>query len=136
MAIALLSGGLDSATAAAWAQESGYRVIGLSFDYGQRHRRELQAATRLKLPVCSDFRTNFHAYSRHYGMGWLHKPIVSYLRKFHNRSQFTMVPTEALASDLQKYGFRRLRVVARGVDTERFDPAHRSQALRQSWGCG
>jgi glycosyltransferase involved in cell wall biosynthesis len=47
-----------------------------------------------------------------------------------------MVPTEALAADLQKYGFRRLRVVARGVDTERFDPAHRSQALRQSWGCG
>lgn len=43
-AIALLSGGLDSATAAALAQEAGFRVIGLSFDYGQRHRRELQAA--------------------------------------------------------------------------------------------
>ncbi len=43
-AVALLSGGLDSATAAAMAQEAGYRVIGLSFDYGQRHRRELQAA--------------------------------------------------------------------------------------------
>lgn len=44
LAIALLSGGLDSATAAALALESGMRVIGLSFDYGQRHRRELQAA--------------------------------------------------------------------------------------------
>jgi 7-cyano-7-deazaguanine synthase len=44
LAIALLSGGLDSATAAALAIESGHRVIGLSFDYGQRHRRELQAA--------------------------------------------------------------------------------------------
>ena len=43
-AIALLSGGLDSATAAALAQEAGDRVIGLSFDYGQRHRRELEAA--------------------------------------------------------------------------------------------
>ncbi|MFM7269195.1 MAG: 7-cyano-7-deazaguanine synthase QueC [Cyanobium sp.] len=43
-AIALLSGGLDSATAAALAQEAGFRVIGLSFDYGQRHRRELEAA--------------------------------------------------------------------------------------------
>ncbi|MEX1323897.1 MAG: 7-cyano-7-deazaguanine synthase, partial [Synechococcaceae cyanobacterium] len=43
-AIALLSGGLDSATAAALAIEAGCRVIGLSFDYGQRHRRELQAA--------------------------------------------------------------------------------------------
>ena len=46
-AIALLSGGLDSATAAALAQEAGYRVIGLSFDYGQRHRRELQAAAAI-----------------------------------------------------------------------------------------
>ncbi len=43
-AIALLSGGLDSATAAALAQEEGFRVIGLSFDYGQRHRRELEAS--------------------------------------------------------------------------------------------
>ena len=46
-AIALLSGGLDSATAAALAKENGYRVIGLSFDYGQRHRRELVAAARI-----------------------------------------------------------------------------------------
>ena len=44
LAVALLSGGLDSATAAALATEAGYRVIGLSLDYGQRHRRELEAA--------------------------------------------------------------------------------------------
>jgi len=42
--IALLSGGLDSATAAALAMKAGFRVIGLSFDYGQRHRKELDAA--------------------------------------------------------------------------------------------
>jgi 7-cyano-7-deazaguanine synthase len=47
LAIALLSGGLDSATAAALAIEAGHRVIGLSLDYGQRHRRELEAATEL-----------------------------------------------------------------------------------------
>jgi 7-cyano-7-deazaguanine synthase len=47
LAIALLSGGLDSATAAALAIEAGHRVIGLSLDYGQRHRRELAAATEL-----------------------------------------------------------------------------------------
>lgn len=45
--IALLSGGLDSATAAAMAIESGEQVIGLSFNYGQRHQRELEAATEL-----------------------------------------------------------------------------------------
>lgn len=45
--MALLSGGLDSATATALAIEAGQRVIGLSFDYGQRHRRELEAARAL-----------------------------------------------------------------------------------------
>ena len=46
-AVALLSGGLDSATATALAIEAGYRVIGLSCNYGQRHQRELQAAEKL-----------------------------------------------------------------------------------------
>ena len=94
----------------------------------------LQAARRLRLPVTSDFRTNFHSYSKHYGVGWLRKPIVAYLRKFHNNTACTMVPTHLLKSELQKLGFDKLRVVARGVDTEMFNPRHRSEALRQSWG--
>ena len=96
----------------------------------------LQAARVLKLPVTSDFRTNFHAYSRHYGVGWLRKPIVAYLRRFHNSCACTMVPTEALRADLQACGFERLRVVARGVDTALFDPARRDDGLRQHWGAG
>ena len=94
----------------------------------------LQAALHLKLPVCSDFRTNFHAYSKHYGVGWLHRPIMAYLRKFHNRTQATMVPTEALRRDLEAAGFRHVNVVKRGVDTSSFNPAHRSEALRAQWG--
>ena len=43
-AIVLLSGGLDSATAAAWAISKGYLLTAISFDYGQRHRIELCAA--------------------------------------------------------------------------------------------
>lgn len=46
-AVVLLSGGLDSATVLAMAQEQGYRCHTLSFDYGQRHRAELVAARRL-----------------------------------------------------------------------------------------
>ncbi|WP_310387809.1 glycosyltransferase family 1 protein [Roseateles sp.] len=94
----------------------------------------LQAAVHLKLPVCSDFRTNFHAYSRHYGIGWLYKPIMAYLRKFHNRTQATMVPTEALRRDLEAGGFKNLSVVSRGVDVQQFSPQRRSQALREQWG--
>lgn len=43
-AVVLLSGGLDSATAAAWAIDRGYRLSALSVDYGQRHRCELESA--------------------------------------------------------------------------------------------
>ncbi len=46
-AVVLLSGGLDSATTAAIAIADGYEVIALSFRYGQRHERELQAATQV-----------------------------------------------------------------------------------------
>tara|TARA_Y100001968_G_C19416288_1_gene749196 strand:+ start:433 stop:1113 length:681 start_codon:yes stop_codon:yes gene_type:complete len=46
-AIALLSGGIDSATAAAISIEKGHQVIGLSFNYGQRHQRELIAAEEI-----------------------------------------------------------------------------------------
>jgi 7-cyano-7-deazaguanine synthase len=46
-AVVLLSGGLDSATAAAWAQHAGFEVIALSVDYGQRQLAELDAARRV-----------------------------------------------------------------------------------------
>src|SRR5262245_52180320 len=96
----------------------------------------LQAAAKLKLPVVSDFRTNFHSYSSHYGVGWLKKPILSYLRRFHNRTLCTIVPTAAMRGELAALGFQRLRVIARGIDTQLFSPARRDAGLRASWGAG
>jgi 7-cyano-7-deazaguanine synthase len=46
-AVVLSSGGLDSTTALAVAREQGFALYSLSFDYGQRHRFELQAAQRV-----------------------------------------------------------------------------------------
>lgn len=94
----------------------------------------VQAARKLRLPLSTDFRTNFHAYSQHYGIGWLRKPIAAYLRKFHNLADCTMVPSSDLLQDLSAQGFERLMVVARGVDAARFSPVHRSEALRAQWG--
>jgi glycosyltransferase involved in cell wall biosynthesis len=96
----------------------------------------LRVARKLRIPVTSDFRTNFHAYSSHYGMGWLSKPIMAYLKRFHNQTETTMVPTQGLAERLSRAGFERLQVVARGVDAQIFDPALRSDALRARWGAG
>ena len=46
-AVVLLSGGLDSATTLAIARSRGYEAYALSFDYGQRHRQELDAARKI-----------------------------------------------------------------------------------------
>jgi 7-cyano-7-deazaguanine synthase len=50
-AVVLLSGGLDSATAAAWARAEGYSLTALSVAYGQRHAVELAAAREVALAL-------------------------------------------------------------------------------------
>lgn len=94
----------------------------------------LKAARKLHIPVCTDFRTNFHSYARHYRVGWLQKPIMAYLRTFHNNAQCTMVPTLALHDDLSLLGFEHLVWVPRGIDKSQFHPMHRSTDLRTQWG--
>ena len=46
-AVVLLSGGLDSATVLATAQQRGFNCYSVAFDYGQRHRSELHAAANI-----------------------------------------------------------------------------------------
>lgn len=94
------------------------------------------AAAGLRIPCSSDFHTNFHAYTRHYGVGWLRQTIAAYLRRFHNRTDCTMVPTDSLREQLRQEGYSNLRVVARGVDTRLFYPHRRTEALRRQWGAG
>jgi 7-cyano-7-deazaguanine synthase len=50
-AVVLLSGGLDSATVLAMAREQGYETYALSFDYGQRHKVELDASRRVAMAL-------------------------------------------------------------------------------------
>jgi glycosyltransferase involved in cell wall biosynthesis len=94
----------------------------------------LAAAEALSIPVASDFHTNFHWYSHHYGVGWLARPVMAYLRRFHNRAGCTLVPTGEMAAELVSCGIRGLRVVGRGVNPAVFSPAKRSTELRARWG--
>lgn len=93
----------------------------------------LSAARALGIPVATDFHTNFHAYSRHYGVGWIARAVAGYLRNFHNRADCTMVPTDEMAQDLARLGFEKLRVVGRGVNSTTFSPTRRDPALREQW---
>jgi glycosyltransferase involved in cell wall biosynthesis len=96
----------------------------------------MAAARKLGIPVLAGFHTNFHSYSRHYGLGWLKTPIHAYLRKFHNQARITVVPTRDLRDELSRQGYRNIEVLARGVDGDLFSPDRRDPELRRLWGVG
>ncbi len=96
----------------------------------------LRAAKRLAIPVISGFHTNFQQYTSHYGLSLLSRLATSYLRWFHNSTHMTLVPSPSQRMELQRRGFERLGLLARGVDSKLFHPSRRSAQLRQSWGLG
>ena len=96
----------------------------------------IHSARKLGIPVVSGFHTNFHKYSSHYRMGWFAPVIMAYLRKLHNNTQYTLVPTRALAIELEYHDFNNVTVMQRGVDTELFSPSRRSDDLRRQWQAG
>ena len=89
----------------------------------------------LGLPVSSGFHTNFHSYSRHYGLGLMSRLVAGYLRSLHNKTGCTIVPTKEMKAQLTGLGFHNLVVVGRGIDTTLFNPARRSASQRAAWGC-
>lgn len=94
----------------------------------------IAAAAKLKIPCITDFHTNFHSYSTHYGIGWLKTPILAYLRNLHNKTHRTLVPTAELRDYLALHGYMNLQVIGRGVDTALFSPERRDPGLRRIWG--
>jgi len=96
----------------------------------------ISAARALGIPAASGFHTNFQQYVAHYRMPLLEKATMSYLRRVHNRSVCTFVPSHDVIEQLDARGFENLQFLPKGVDTRLFNPKKRSIALRQSWGVG
>ena len=93
-----------------------------------------RTAARLGIPLCSGFHTRFDHYADHYGVGFLAPLVRGYLRRFHQRTAATLVPTKALARELHAMGISNARLLRRAVDTQLFHPGRRDNALRASWG--
>jgi glycosyltransferase involved in cell wall biosynthesis len=96
----------------------------------------LRIARKLGIVVASGFHTRFDEYTRDYGVGFLQPLALGWMRRFHNRSDATLVPTCELADFLRAERFSDVVHLPRAVDTRRFDPARRSPALRAGWGLG
>jgi glycosyltransferase involved in cell wall biosynthesis len=91
-------------------------------------------ARNLRLPLVASYHTDFGAYSRHYGLGFLQRGVNAWLRWIHNSCRVTLCPSTYTLRSLRSFGFRRLRIWGRGVDTERFHPRNRSLAWREAVG--
>jgi len=96
----------------------------------------ISTARSMGIPVTSSFHTNFDKYTRSYRVGWLQPIVARWLRHVHLRTRRTFVPTHSMLDQLSREGYRDLRLLSRGVDTELFSPARRDNALRASWGVG
>ena len=92
------------------------------------------AARKLGIPIVGGFHTNFCEYLKNYGVGWLGKAVWIYQKWFHARLGRTLVPSPDTRDKLADAGFGKISVLGRGVDTELFTPARRSEALRSSYG--
>jgi phosphatidylinositol alpha 1,6-mannosyltransferase len=91
----------------------------------------LLAARKRGIPVIANYQTDLPNYAHHYGFDLLAYPTRELLRYIHNNSHLTLVPSTYTLQQLKGWGFRRLRRWGRGVDSQRFSPAHRSHTMRE-----
>jgi len=101
------------------------------FGLGLAARRGARA---LGIPFVSSYHTSWSAYTKFYGLGFLSDFAWRYLRWFHNGGDRTYAPTEATRKELESHGVTHTAIWSRGVDTVRFSPSARSNALRARLG--
>lgn len=95
----------------------------------------LRWAMKRALPIVSSYHTHFSSYLPYYRLGWLEPALLSYFRWFYGNVHQVHVPTPSMIDDLKEKGVGRdLRVWARGIDTDRFSPRHRSSEWRRKLG--
>ncbi|MEU4267717.1 glycosyltransferase family 1 protein [Streptomyces sp. NPDC026092] len=92
--------------------------------------RGMAAATRLGLPAVAVYQTDLAGYARTY-MGAGEGAAWRRLRAVHGAADRTLAPSTAAARDLETHGIGRVRLWRRGVDTVRFRPDLRDEALRR-----
>jgi glycosyltransferase involved in cell wall biosynthesis len=96
----------------------------------------LRLARQLDVPAVASFHSNIPGTLPYYGLAWASNRCWAYLRWFHSHARVTFCPSETNRRVLESRGFRNVRVWARGVDTDRFAPRHRSESLRKRLGSG
>jgi glycosyltransferase involved in cell wall biosynthesis len=99
----------------------------------------MSVASALHLPMVGSFHTDLAAYARILsGSAWLGRLMREFLRWPYGRCERIFVPSEATRQTLVRGELdpSKIQIWRRGVSTEQFTPARRSEALRQQWNVG
>ncbi|MFM6853300.1 MAG: glycosyltransferase family 4 protein [Sphingopyxis sp.] len=97
--------------------------------------RAVTMARQRGLPVIASVHTLFETYPAYYRLGFLERPLVAMLRRFYNRCDALVAPSEEIADRLHGQGIDRdITVWSRGVDHARFNPQRRDLAWRRGFG--
>lgn len=93
----------------------------------------LRLGRKRGIPVVGSFHTHFASYLRYYELDMFREPLWKYLRYFYQRCEQVYVPSRSMMKVLRDRDVGEdLRLWDRGVDSEFFNPRHRSSAWRQS----
>ncbi|MEU3956717.1 glycosyltransferase family 4 protein [Streptomyces achromogenes] len=93
--------------------------------------RGMAAAARLGIPAVAVYQTDLAGYARTY-MGAGEAAAWRRIRSVHAAADRTLAPSSAARSDLEEHGVPRVALWPRGVDTVRFRPDRRDEALRRA----
>lgn len=91
------------------------------------------AARQMRVPTVAVYQTDVAGFALRYHLGPLAQASWDWTRTVHNMCQRTLAPSSVTIAQLREHGVRHVRHWGRGVDTERFNPARRSEALRRQW---
>ena len=96
--------------------------------------RGVLAAQDLGIPSVAVYQTEVPAYAARYGMRGLETVLWNHVRNIHQHASLTLAPSSYTVDQLTGIGVSDVRLWARGVDSSRFDPTHRSASFRAKVG--
>ncbi|WP_369025738.1 glycosyltransferase family 4 protein [Qipengyuania sp. RANM35] len=95
----------------------------------------LKWAEQHKLPTLASVHTRFETYPRYYGLGFLEPAVEGILRRFYNRCDALVAPSQSQIEELKAQGMHEdITIWSRGVDRTVFDPSKRDLEWRRAQG--
>lgn len=95
----------------------------------------LKWAHRHNIPALASVHTRFETYPRYYGLGFMEPAIETLLRRFYNRCDALVAPSQSQIDELKAQGMHEdITIWSRGVNREVFDPSKRDMEWRRAQG--